>query len=101
MSYRLVGTLRAELAVAPSPTLELILELLGEGYTLAEIDVIADISISAVSKWTHSDEAKRTRPSRRTDAQATRLLATLREHFSIRSDRFPLPPETLRQLLLL
>jgi len=99
MSYRLVGTLRALTVEPTSPTLELILSLLGEGYTVPEICHVIDVSISSVGKWTNSNLRARTVPSSKTDEQSNWLLQRLNEHFAQRRDKFPLPPVDLKALL--
>ena len=104
MSYRLIGTLRAEVEAGgarPSPTYQVILALLSEGYTMPEVCRILDISLSIVGKWTHSLEHKRMKPGPRIERQCSEMYARLLEQFAERSDTFPLPPDELKTLLLL
>ena len=104
MSYRLIGTLRAAVEAGgdkPSPAFQVILMLLGEGYTMPEICRILDISVSIVGKWTHSLEHMRMLPGPRVEAHCENIRVKLVEHFAERSDTFPLPPDELKTLLLL
>lgn len=102
MSYRLIGILRAETSKAdPSPSLELMLELLGEGYSMPEICSICGMCVSAATKWTKSDPASRVRPGARSEQFSALLLSRWHEHKASRTDKFPLPPEDLKLLLSL
>ena len=102
MSYRLIGLLRAETSKPDhSPSLKLLLELLGEGYTIREMCGICGMCVSTVTKWTRSDPATRVRPNSRNDKYSAVLLSRWYEHVAARTDTFPLHPEDLKTLLLL
>lgn len=104
MSYRLIGTLRAAVkagGTTPSSSFQVILMLLGEGYTMPEVCRILDISVSIVGKWTHSTEDRRMLPGPRVEAHCELIRTRLVEQFVERSDTFPLPPDELKTLLLL
>lgn len=102
MSWRSVGFLRTRTEVdTPSPTLVLLLALLGEGYNFPECARIMGVSLASVKKWAGPSDNPQLAPGRQTDFFATTLLARWREHVKSRTDTFPIPPDDLRTLLLL
>lgn len=95
MSYQLLSRIVQADQVKPSPALKLVIELLREAYTRAEVATITGWSAANIWAWA----IQRNAPSKETNAKARMMLAALRQYKKARTLAAPVPPDTLHSLI--
>lgn len=95
MSYQLLSRFVLADQARPSPALKLVIELLREAYSRAEVGVITGWSPSNLWAWA----IQRNAPSPENEAKARQMLAAFRAYKKARTLAAPVPPADLHQLI--